>query len=201
MLAAAQAQTLPANIRGAAERCQAEGVTYWCYEEDCAWGLVMEHRPDLYRASKQKSLQSWKETLARPYPPEWATKEGPEAIRKLEAVLALPDDEMLADVKRSNREWFSELFGLGPRCWICWNLNCPGHAHELIVSAAWGDWETGVPKGMVGVSASMGGRDKHGISRTPDEYYLVPDAEYKARERYFVVDPARHSKWERNRVA
>lgn len=62
----------------------------------------------------------------------------------------------------------------------------------FVVSAAWGDWQQGVPKGMVGVLAR---RDSDG-----DRIYcLVSKEEYETRKNLvvgkagtFVVDPARH---------
>jgi len=111
MLKAEAFDTLPPHIQKAAMRFG----EYFCYEEDCAYGLVMEARPDLYRADRQESLDSWRRQLASPYPYEWAVKEGPAAIAKLEAELALSDAELIKPIAESNRHWFPELFGLPPR--------------------------------------------------------------------------------------
>jgi hypothetical protein len=64
------------------------------------------------------------------------------------------------------------------------------HAADYVVTAAWGDWQKGVPAGMVGVVATLGGRGKDGGRK----YYLVPKAEYDARGGGcgFVIDLARH---------
>jgi hypothetical protein len=111
MLKAEAFQTLPAHIQKAGMRFG----EYLCYEEDCAYGLVMEFRPDLYRADRQQSLDSWKATMARDYIPDWAAKEGPECIAKIEAELAKSDAELIAPIAESNRYWFPELFGLPRR--------------------------------------------------------------------------------------
>lgn len=65
------------------------------------------------------------------------------------------------------------------------------HANDWIGLAAWGDWAVGVPAGMVGVFASVGGRRSG--SNIDGKHFLVPADEYKKREIFgFVVDPARH---------
>lgn len=65
--------------------------------------------------------------------------------------------------------------------------------HNLVVTAAWGDWHAQVPAGMVGVFATLGGSRDPGRDTTRDSYYLVPAAAYKARgSQSFVIDPARH---------
>lgn len=69
------------------------------------------------------------------------------------------------------------------------------HADDLIVRSAWGDWAEGVPKGMVGVYATTGGR---GLGPGVEEgYFLVPADEYEARSGFgFIVDPSRHERVE-----
>lgn len=63
---------------------------------------------------------------------------------------------------------------------------------SYIVSGAWGDWQEGVPKGMIGVLAQ---RNSDGNQI----YGFVPKEEYKTRKNLvvgkagvFVVDPTRH---------
>ena len=66
------------------------------------------------------------------------------------------------------------------------------YALAWIAIAAWGDWHSKVPSGMVGVLAKVGGRDSKG----PEKYFLVPAAEYDARGECSlgcIVDPARHA--------
>lgn len=63
------------------------------------------------------------------------------------------------------------------------------HAEDWVVTAAWGDWQDGVPAGMVGVVACIGGRAGGGDKR----YFLIPKDEYADRGQHpFVIDPARH---------
>lgn len=67
------------------------------------------------------------------------------------------------------------------------------HANDLVVTTAWGDWSSWVPKGMVGVRAHVGGYDKDCRTRGPARFFLVPREEYDTRDLFgFVVDPARH---------
>lgn len=66
------------------------------------------------------------------------------------------------------------------------------HANDLLSVSASGDWHASVPKGMVGVSASIGG-DRSAISKGTLRYFLVPADEYAANRRVsFVIDAARH---------
>jgi len=64
------------------------------------------------------------------------------------------------------------------------------HAKDWLVNTAWGSWRVGVPLGMVGVCACIGGHRK--LPGAEERYFLVPDAEYSQRKEQFVVDPARH---------
>lgn len=184
--------TLPKHIQQAGEKF---GV-WRCYEEDCAYALVMEFKPEWEREHIRKQLRSWERSINEfKYP--WAIKEGPECVAHLKARLAMSDAELVEPFVKSNREWFPELFGLGHRCWICWELNCKGHEQEMIVVSATSgvSWEPPVPSGMVGVHACMGGRNKHGQYAAELKMFLVPAVEYEKRERYFVVDPSRHQAW------
>ena len=66
------------------------------------------------------------------------------------------------------------------------------HAADYVVLAAWGSWQPGVPDGMVGVVATLGGRRDGTTAR---KWFLVPDAEYSARTGEmcgFVIDLRRH---------
>jgi hypothetical protein len=64
------------------------------------------------------------------------------------------------------------------------------HADDWVANAAWGEWQVGVPAGMVGVLATRGGRgNPYGTSRA---WFVVPKAEYDARNISFVIDVARH---------
>lgn len=74
------------------------------------------------------------------------------------------------------------------------------HAQDLVVVSASGDWHPAVPKGFVGVYATIGGTRTLGPA--PDyappakQTFLVPQNEYDARHRCgFVVDPSKHPAW------
>jgi len=47
------------------------------------------------------------------------------------------------------------------------------HRNDWITNAAWGDWHQKVPKGMVGVVATKGGKPG------PERWFLVPEDRYK----------------------
>jgi len=195
-LDAAAYKSLPANIRKGGEK---QGPYYW-FEEDCAFGLVMVAHPDWYRIRVQRSLDHWALTMRNP--PDWAIKDGPAAIAKLQAKLLLPDNELIAELVESNRQWFPELFGLGPRCENCNKLNCPGHDHDLIVLSARSGESDGVPAGQVGVTCCYGGRKGNGYA-SAELYYLIPAEEYAARDTggCTIVDPSRHPVWNKENHA
>jgi len=67
------------------------------------------------------------------------------------------------------------------------------HAADWVTIAAWGDWADGVPKGMVGVVATLGG-SRRPEQITPHRYFVVPATEYDTRPRAggFVIDLERH---------
>jgi hypothetical protein len=76
------------------------------------------------------------------------------------------------------------------------------HCNSLLVTAAFGDSHEAVPKGMVGVVATIQG------SREPNSkpwYFLVAEDEYDTRGNnpggYFVVDPRRHAPWDKEAKA
>ncbi len=68
------------------------------------------------------------------------------------------------------------------------------NANNYVVIAAWGDWQDGVDTGMVGVVASLGGKRANGYSpdTSKERWFIVPQAEYDARQGSFVIDLARH---------
>ena len=62
------------------------------------------------------------------------------------------------------------------------------NSDNYVVVAAWGDWRTKVPKGMVGVAATKGGNRNNDL-----KWFLVSSEEYKGRSRFgFVIDENRH---------
>jgi len=62
---------------------------------------------------------------------------------------------------------------------------------------AYGDWHKKVPKGFVGVTATIGGvRSIYGNRN--EKHFLVPADEYQCRTNGepFKIDPSRHSEWD-----
>ena len=57
------------------------------------------------------------------------------------------------------------------------------NAQNWVVIAAWGDWQEGVPKGMVGVLATIGG--VRGVSE--ERYVLATGEAYRARGKFAYV--------------
>jgi hypothetical protein len=70
------------------------------------------------------------------------------------------------------------------------------HANDLLVVSAFGDWHSAVPKGMVGVIATLGGSRSPGAK---EHCFLVSDDDYDTRQNnpggMFVIDPTRHHQW------
>lgn len=64
---------------------------------------------------------------------------------------------------------------------MCWK---EAHKNDWQAISAWGDWHDTVPPGMVGVKAKVGGHDG---PRENEKYFLVPDEDYKKRERSYVL--------------
>jgi hypothetical protein len=60
-------------------------------------------------------------------------------------------------------------------------------AGDLIVLAAWGDWQAKVPEGMCGVMFG-----KTGVA----VYRLVPDGSYQPRAKGFLSDYPEATAWE-----
>ncbi|MGA9884444.1 MAG: hypothetical protein WBQ34_12060 [Candidatus Acidiferrales bacterium] len=95
-------------------------------------------------------------------------------------------------------DWYMNALGTPVnRCENCKKIDCPGHDNELIVMAAWGDWATNVPVGMVGVAACFGGRRKDGHYASALLYRLVPGEVYDKRgDNAFVVDHHAAPEWD-----
>jgi hypothetical protein len=71
------------------------------------------------------------------------------------------------------------------------------HANDLLVVSASGDWHPAIPKGMVGVTATIQGSRQPGSKQ---DHFLVPKDEYDTRSNnpggIFVIDPTRHKRWD-----
>ena len=88
----------------------------------------------------------------------------------------------------------------------CHSMNLPAkrrrlfieeHANDLLVISASGDWHRAVPKGMVGVTATIQGSREPGSKH---RHFLVSKDEYDTRQSnpggIFVIDPAHHQTWD-----
>ena len=65
------------------------------------------------------------------------------------------------------------------------------HANDYVVVSAFGDWQAGVPKGMVGVYATIG-ESRQEPAWSNGKWFLVQAEEYRARQGSFAIDSARH---------
>lgn len=154
--------------------------SYLWYEEDCLIDVAicgMEQQPDIfnaiatyYKKEPAEFLESCKRVFRNYYPDEY------EKFYKVE----------LKPGESSARDNYNFLVA---------------HSNDLITRAAWGDWHKTVPKGFVGVCAYPGRlfiNDEIYHHEHPDgeTWYLIPEQEYKATHGYFVIDTARHGKWE-----
>ena len=65
------------------------------------------------------------------------------------------------------------------------------NVNNYVVVCAFGDWKEGVPKGMVGVAATLGGRRDND---SKERWFLVPAEEYSGYRSHngFVVNPSKH---------
>lgn len=68
-------------------------------------------------------------------------------------------------------------------------------ADKYVARSVWGDWHAAVPKGFVGVYATLGGANTAPMVHE-GKYFLVTEAEYGARGEFgFVVDETKHQRW------
>jgi hypothetical protein len=71
------------------------------------------------------------------------------------------------------------------------------NANNWLVTAAWGDWQPGVPKGLVGVVATEGGKRGSYLEKVAERYFLVPNDEYQNRSSNgFVINLDQHKEIE-----
>lgn len=140
-----------------------------CYEEDCEWPMPilvfeMEFRAYYAKESTEKA------------------------------------QDILYSAKKILKDWHPDIYELYYRTKLG-----AGESHKrdeqifyasnrnaLLTVAAFGDWKDGVPEGMVGLCARLGGIMNRDTSK--DRFFLVPAALYDKRpsQRPFVVDPALH---------
>jgi hypothetical protein len=140
---------------------------YAGYEEDCDWCmpvLIFEKEFRAYYARKDINAD---QVLcdARTTLQHWH----PDAYETFHGVILKPGESYIKDEQRFYAE----------------------NKHALLTVAAFGAWKNGVPKGMIGLCARVGGHMNKDTSR--DRYFLVPENEYKPKGGFpFIIDPARY---------
>jgi hypothetical protein len=141
------------------------------YEEDCEWCIPAIVFSDVFR--------EWADST------DWTSADKTLSDAQHTFLNWLPD---------AYAQWYNtplESLAGKSRCYDerLWNEK---HANDLVVISAVGDWHDECPKGMVLVTATIGGLRKPGFPNA--RQFLVPSEEYGERETFgFVVDPARHT--------
>lgn len=135
------------------------------YEEDCDWAIVATVFPIAF-CRPGKTAEEVNKTLASAQ--DTLRNWHPEAFERFYGRELAAGESYVKDQRTFERD----------------------HAADLIVTSARGDWAADVPAGMVGVTATIGGkRDGRSVAR----HFLVPAAEYEGRGRFgFVIDGTRH---------
>jgi hypothetical protein len=115
-------------------------------------------------------------------------------------VLGFPEHftrTQLDDAERSVKNWFPAAYEAYTGTVIPSSESFTKRNQEFaeatktnwVVVAAWGSWQKGVPAGMVGTLATMGGIRGAG----EEKHFLVPEDEYQKRSPFgFIIDPSRH---------
>lgn len=149
------------------------------YEEDCDWCIVAIIFPHAF--TERAKVSQWQaDHLASDLESARNTFRNwkPDAYERFYGVELKPGESMVRDEENFYK----------------------AHANDWLVTCARGDWAEGVPAGMVGVCAVIGGRwwrDKNRDRAAEERTFLVPAAEYKnSRAFSFIVDPARHQQIE-----
>lgn len=146
------------------------------YEEDCEWAIVAVTFPEHFQG---KTVQSGRHA-------------GKTYVEYAHGVL-----------KRGFPDGYSAVFGVvvtaAESNIIAEREFKAAHADRWLSTSAWGyrndrNGRLRVPAGWVGVCASLGGSRAHGVQ---ERWYLVPEAEYAARNTLggVVIDPDRHPVW------
>ena len=115
-------------------------------------------------------------------------------------VLTFPhafEPKMVADAHRTAKEWLPDEYGQVYNVTVSLEESHTlrerafdeAHKDDWVVIAASGDWHQDVPKGMVGCTATKGGKRGNGYVSPEERYFLVPSDEY---EPPFVIDLTRH---------
>lgn len=152
------------------------------YEEDCNWAIPFHFLPEAAATLEAKDAERVVLVLKR-----WRWRE----FESHFGVVLEPGESSQKDQYVFSQE----------------------HKNDWVTISAWGDWYDGgndwapVPKGFVGVVATLGGlrwdpNDCLKSARAGVPYvvtkrkFLIPSLEYDARGCFgFVVDPARHQEW------
>jgi hypothetical protein len=129
--------------------------------------------------------------------PAWSRPEGwyEEDCEYSIAVLSFPDafhPDMVASAHESAKNWFPREYeavtggvvDAEESSVLRDEIFLAEHAHDYLTTAAWGDWADWVPKGKVGVTAKVGGRESAG----EEKRFLVDAERYQARKGTYVVD-------------
>lgn len=108
--------------------------------------------------------------------------------------------EQAEDARRTLRNWrwqaweahFGEEIPLEESRHKAEHLFLAAHADDLLTTAAFGDWHPTVPKGMVGVVASVGGHRTGGNYKEIGETMEAAAARHAAGDRFFLVTSERY---------
>lgn len=136
------------------------------FEEDCEWALVALSFPS---GHSEKQMDSAIRTVKNWYPHQFMAVTGIKLTTE-------DSSELLMEAERERAKG------------------------KYVANCAWGHGNNtthnriDVPEGMVGVAASIGGRDENG--RTDEStlrYFLIPDEEYQTRSRFgFILEKEYH---------
>jgi len=154
---------------------QLPGVNTWAggpwYEEDCDWclpAIVFEAEfRTFYDATTWTSGQAMMDCAKDTF-----RNYRPEAYERFYGVTLQPGESRRRD---------EQLFAVA-------------NVRRLVSISAAGDWHKDCPKGMVLVTACIGGRLDNGQCASQGlRHFLIPEAEYHGRGPFgFVIDLARH---------
>jgi hypothetical protein len=141
------------------------------YEEDCDWcmpALVFEQKFRAFYEGQRRSNIDAIFTRAK----DMLRNCLPEVYEAFYSVTLKPGESS----KRDEQQFYER------------------NKNNWLTIAAYGDWHASVPKGMVAVAATIGGRRR---AAGPERYFLIPASEYAAypgdpKHRFaFVIDPSR----------
>jgi hypothetical protein len=145
------------------------GGRFACYEEDCEWPMpVLVFEKDFRSFYEREGTKKAEDifSIAKAILKNWQ----PNIYERYYGIQLAPGDSF----KRDEEIFYST------------------HRDSWLVVAACGDWKEGVPTGMVGVCARIGGYSNKDTSK--DWFFLVSADEYDKRIGgfAFIVDPLRH---------